>query len=294
MNTAIQSIPSIAHLAANDEPALARVLAFAERTPGRRSFILGSTIVAAIALHASVAFAVGRAPPPVAADAPPMEVEFAPAPPAAEPPPPPAPEPDPTPTPTLAPAPAPAPAPALAKAPAAAKAGNVLTAPPDPHADKADETYSFVTDPNGTSYGSGVVAQGGTAEVGLEGAKAGGVGTAPAPKAATTLAGPPAIAAPKILSGANLSQAPRLDQPDACRGYFPGIADDDNAVVTLVVVVRPDGGVSSASVVKESPAGQGFGQAARTCLLAKTFSPGLDKNGQAALASSTVNVRFTR
>ena len=92
----------------------------------------------------------------------------------------------------------------------------------------------------------------------------------------------------------NLSRKPSLDVPDVCKGYFPTAADDDRALVTLRVIVRASGAVQSATVVAEDPSGQGFGAAARTCLLARTFTPGLDEAGHPAMAQTTVNVRFSR
>jgi protein TonB len=64
--------------------------------------------------------------------------------------------------------------------------------------------------------------------------------------------------------------------------------------VTLTVVVRADGGVSSASVVSESPAGQGFGKAARACIQRKRFEPSLDRSGTAVAAATTIKLRFVR
>jgi len=147
---------------------------------------------------------------------------------------------------------------------------------------------SFVTDPNGGEYGSGVVAKGGTAAVGLSGA------TLPAAPTASVVAPPPPPKATVEAPVENLSRKPSLDVPDACKGYFPSSADDDRAVVTLRVTVRANGEVAAAHVVSESPKGQGFGAAARGCLLARKFTPGLDEAGRPALAQATVNVRFSR
>ncbi len=268
---------------------LARTMGFATRDRGGR--VLSSALVAGLALHGAFAVALGTQPRAQAAPvAPPTEIDFEPAP-----------EPEPVPAPAPAPAPEPdskQPAPAAkpltapapkAAAPAAAKAGALLTA----KSAAAEEPVSFVTDPDGTTYGSGVVAKAGTAEVGAEGAQAGGVpsgtGTAPAaPKVVGSGTGD------AIVPASDLSRGPALREPDACKGYFPSSADDDVATVSVTVVIKPNGDVASASVVFESPKGQGFGAAARSCLLGKRFDPGLDVNGKAVTTSTKVTVRFSR
>lgn len=284
------------------EVALEGLFGFAEK---RASTIRGVAFIGAIALHAAAAFAYRGERHEDRVEPPPLEIEMAPAAPTSAPKPLPEPEvttPDPEPTTVKSPnAPKP-PANALeaaatpkptSKAPAAAKAGNLLVAKDDGPKAGGDEPVSFVTDPNGSSYGSGVVAKGGTADVGLPGAKVGGVVTP-----GKTLAAPTATfvapAAPTIVPAANLSRMPKLEEANACKGFFPGGADDDAADATLVVVIKPDGGVSSASIVLESPKGQGFGSAARTCLLSKRFLPGLDKSGAAVLSSTTIRVHFSR
>lgn len=173
-------------------------------------------------------------------------------------------------------------------APAPAKAGAVLAAKDDAPAPNGEEPVSFVTDPDGGEYGSGVVAKGGTAAVGLPGAQP--PAAAPIASAAPTSAAKPIVQQPV----ANLSRKPSLDAADACKGYFPAEADDDSALVTLRVMVRESGDVQSATVVAETPKGQGFGAAARACLLARTFTPGRDEAGRPTPAQTTVNVRFRR
>ncbi len=217
---------------------------------------------------------------------PPLEVELAPV--IAEPPPPAAPEPveqerasEPAPIARSASKTVPrtvATAPSVA---AAAKVGALLTS--GETTDSADPV-AFLSDANGGVYGSGVVAQGGRAEH----------------AAGPVLAASSAVAAPsrndddRVLSGANLSRAPALDEPDACRGFFPGEAAVDAAKVDLRVVVQAQGRVISATIVRESPEGEGFGQAARACLLSKQFAPGLDRAGRRVTASTAVRVSFTR
>lgn len=172
----------------------------------------------------------------------------------------------------------------------AAKAGNLLT-DPDPTGDK--DVPTFVTDPNGQEYGSGVVAKGGTADVGKAGAAASGVpnGTG----TGTPAKGPPAPPpAPTIVAAADLSRKASLPNANACNGYFPNDADDNEAYATVSVVVKPDGSVSSVALVSEDPRGQGFGAAARKCLSAQKLTPGLDKSGAAVTSSMSFRIHFTR
>lgn len=258
-----------------------------ERVLAIESGRVSGWLVAALVAHAGLAFVLARnAHAAIPAPPPPIEVDLA------EPPPPPPPkEPDPPkpiehePEAALA---APVQKPVAHAAPAPAKAGAILAARDDVPTSKGEEPVSFVTDPNGGEYGSGVVAKGGTANVGLPGAA---LPTATA-TAAPVIAPPPkpSVEAPV----ANLSRKPSLDVPDACKGWFPSSAEDDHALVTLRVIVRANGSVQSANVVAENPKGQGFGAAARTCLLARTFTPGLDEAGNPAMAQTTVNVRFSR
>jgi hypothetical protein len=60
------------------------------------------------------------------------------------------------------------------------------------------------------------------------------------------------------------------------------------------VRVERDGAVRSVSVDRESPAGHGFGFAARDCLLSKRFTPALDRAGAEVAVVSPVTVRFSR
>ena len=65
-------------------------------------------------------------------------------------------------------------------------------------------------------------------------------------------------------------------------------------MAAVEMVIGKNGSVGNASVVSESPAGQGFGAAARRCMLSQTFVPALDHGGNAAATALNVNVRFTR
>jgi hypothetical protein len=46
--------------------------------------------------------------------------------------------------------------------------------------------------------------------------------------------------------------------------------------------------------VSEAPSGQGFGAAARTCMLGQVFEPALDRDGRPAATALNVNVKFSR
>jgi len=241
--------------------------------------------IVALGAHAGLGlFAVSREPR-VELPRPPVDVELA----FREPPPPP-PEPPKEPEPPKAPEPVKAEAPKavakLAPPPPAARAGAVLTAPPDPTpAPAAAEPFDFTSDPNSHVYGSGVVAVGGTATHGLAGAQVGGTGNAPVR---------PPPSGDGLTAASDLSQKPRLRVNDPCRGFFPPGAHDDVAVATVRVVIGKNGQVSNASLVSESPTGQGFGAAARRCMLDQVFVPALDRAGNSAATALNVNVKFSR
>jgi outer membrane biosynthesis protein TonB len=238
--------------------------------------------LAVFAHGAAFGAAANRPPPPVEWMGPPLEVELAPP---NEPEPPPSPpEPEHEESPTPAPAPPPqikaAPRPTAPTLAAAAKVGALLTS--GETADSADPV-AFFSDPNGSAYGSGVVARGGQAEH----------GTGPVIAA---VAAPPAVrpSADAVIPAADLSRTPSLDEPDACRGFFPTDAAVDSAKVDLVVIVNASGRVKSLQIARESPAGEGFGAAARACLSVKQFTSALDRAGRAVTASASVRLHFTR
>ena len=144
-------------------------------------------------------------------------------------------------------------------------------------------------DPHGASYGGGVVAVGGTAAIGAPGAR---VTASPgnAPLAPVT-ARPVGDALTPL---ADLSRKPRLPGGDPCHGFFPRAAQDDSGDVAVLVTVAKSGRVSQTQLISETPAGQGFGAAARTCLSSQTFVPALDRAGNAAATAIRVNLRFSR
>ena len=235
---------------------------------------LGSHAAAALLfVSRHEARAVERTPPPV-------EMEFV-APP--EPPPPPeaaAPE-QAKATPAQVAAPA---------SPAAARAGALHLAKPDAApAQQPEEAVDFTTDPHGASYGGGVVAVGGTAALGAVGARVVPVGgTAPA---APVNARPVGDA---LTPASDLSRKPRLPGGDPCHGFFPNAAQDDVGDVAVMVTIAKSGRVSQTQLLSESPRGQGFGAAARTCLASQAFVPALDRAGNAAATAIRVNLRFSR
>jgi periplasmic protein TonB len=251
-----------------------------ERSRRRRGLTLVMLVIA-VAGHAVA----GTLAPTGAEHAkvpPPVEVEFLPPEPPPLPPPLPAPEPE-----KVEPAKATR-APAE-RAPEPAQAGRLLTAKPEAPPEQSNEPVDFVSDPNGTTYGGGVVAIGGKAAVGKAGARAGVASHGDAVEA-----GPRRPAGDGLVAASDLSRAPRLNESDPCRGFFPRNASNDTAQASVLVTIGKNGGVSSARVVAENPAGQGFGQAARACMMTKRFVPALDRSGDPAATALRVNVRFSR
>jgi len=213
--------------------------------------------------------------------APPVEVEIVLREPA---PPPPAPSAEPAAPPPAAP---PIARPVVAKAappPPAAAAPAVMTAAPAAPEAPSSEPFDFTSDPRSTSFSSGVVAVGGTARHGLAGAQLGGSAAEPRP----------AVRGDGLTAASDLSQAPRLRRADPCHGFFPKSARDDVASAVVRVVVDTEGVVSQVNVVSETPPGQGFGVAARTCMLEQSLLPALNREGRAAATAVNVNVHFRR
>jgi TonB family protein len=216
---------------------------------------------------------------------PPVELELAP------------PEPDPTPQPPQPVAKEETPEPSSAAthapvptAPAAARAGALLTAKDDPQAQAQPEgPIDFTNDPTVAGFGGGVVAVGGKADFGVKGARPDGR------PSVTASAAPAARGSGEILTPvADLGRKPSLGESDPCRGYFPSAAVDDVASASVLVTVGKTGMVSNVSVLSESPRAQGFGAAARSCMLSKRFTPALDREGRPAATAVRVNVRFSR
>jgi len=246
------------------------------------SFGLAPCVTLALCLHGAIALA-HRAAPKSDAPAPvPLEIDLAP--PARAPapePPPPAEEPA-APVATARPEATAArhKGPEPARGPA--RAGKVLTSG---DAEEAGDPVSFVTDPEGRTYGGGVVARGGVADRSTD--------TVPAAPA-NGVEGPRSPQGDALTPASDLSRRPRLEGDDPCRGFFPSRAERDEGHVTLAVVVQATGAVGSVSVLVESPSGEGFGDAARACLAAQRFVPALDRGGRAARTATQVRIHFTR
>lgn len=214
---------------------------------------------------------------------PPVEVEIAA---------PPAPPPEP-PAPKLAEAPHPVTpvARAAAAPPPAAQAGALHTAKEDPsEAAHADDPLDFTHDQSVQGFGGGVVAVGGKAKFGAAGAA---LGVAPSPSVAARVVAPRASGETLVAAG-DLGRKPSLTEPNPCQGYFPNDAAVDEGSSSVLVTIAKSGAVSKVTLVSESPPGQGFGAAARTCMSRKRFTVALDREGNAAATAVRVNVRFTR
>ena len=169
--------------------------------------------------------------------------------------------------------------------PAPAKAAKIITAPTTPEhvADLTDR--GFVSgDSETATYGQVSAAGTGTAPTYAPNAShagvPGGTGQAIAPS-------PPAP---------DLSRAPNLLGGTSWDCPFPPEADAeqiDQAVVTIVVAVKPDGSPQSVNVLSDP--GHGFGRAARVCALSRRYQPGLDRTGAPmTVTTPPIRVRFTR
>ncbi len=251
-------------------------------TPERERFF--TPLFVALVAHAGFALAPSSPSARIDAVPPAVEVEL----PSTQPPPAPAPEPEPAVPPTQSAAAQRSPV--RAAAPAAAAAPHVLTAseaapPADPH-----EPFDFTSDPNSRAFGIGVVAVGGHARQGLNGARPGGHGS----KLVRARSTRGASAGSGLTPLSDLSRLPRLVRQDPCRGFFPSTASGNMGRATVRVVVGKSGSASRAMVLSETPTGQGFGAAARRCMLGQPFKPALGKSGAPTATAVTVNVRFTR
>jgi protein TonB len=250
-------------------------------TAADESLGLAPWLTLALCLHGAIALAHRATPKSEASATVPLEVDLAPPPPAPPPdPPPPAEEPPPAAATTRAVAPA-ARHERAEPARGPARAGKVLTAG---EAEEAGDPVSFVTDPEGRTYGGGVVARGGVAEKSLDAVR-------PAPESAPV---PRPSEGDGLTPASDLSRRPALEGDDPCHGFFPSRADRDEGHVTLAVVVQVTGAVGSVSVLAETPQGEGFGDAARACLASRRFVPALDRAGRATRTATQVRIHFTR
>ena len=150
----------------------------------------------------------------------------------------------------------------------------------------SDAPLDFVTDPNGATYGFGVVSRAGSGSG--EGTR--GTGTAEG----SLVRKAPAMAAPALAAPADLSEKPHLLAEEPCRGYYPEGASVDFASAVVRVVLEASGKVRDVTLVSETPEGEGFGAAARRCLRQQRFSAGLDHEGRGVATATTIRVRFER
>ena len=163
----------------------------------------------------------------------------------------------------------------------AAHAGRVLTAP-DLEPPRGEDPVRFVSDPDGRSYGTGIVARATVAEHG----EADGASSETPPSAA-------AHGGLQITPTDRLRRQPML-LGDGCRGFFPEHARPDQGLVSIVVTLRPNGSIAALTIEAETPPDEGFAESARACLAAKRFQPALDERGQPTAARTRVKLRFTR
>jgi protein TonB len=241
--------------------------------------VLPLTVSIAIGLHVALALFAPASSVPLARLHPTMEVDLTP--PAPKPPAPEPPRPEPI-EPEKAPPPR---ATAPPRAPAPAAAGKLLTA--EPAAQPSDEPLDFVTDPNGGSYGFGVVARGGSKE------PSEGLST-PLPASPQPAGAPIQKPGDGLTALADLSEKPHLVNDDPCAGFYPGDAIVDSAFALVRVIVESDGRTRNVQLLSETPAAQGFGAAARRCLSGQRWSPAKNHDGRAVPTATTFRVRFRR
>jgi protein TonB len=222
-------------------------------------------------------------PPPVKVQPEAFEVEVAPEPPKPEPKPEPEPvkeEPKPEPKPE-----AKEPEPQKeAPVAAAAQAGAVLTQETKPD-EPVDLTNSFVTGA-GTAYAGGTTMAAGTATAAVR-----------APVASPTgVVGGTGTGAPVVVAGPDRSRSAGLGGSKSWNDCpFPPEADVDNidqAAVLVQVSVGPEGRPTSVKVVSDP--GHGFGRAARTCAMQRSYQTALDREGKPVPGVFSANVTFAR
>jgi protein TonB len=171
----------------------------------------------------------------------------------------------------------------------------VATAPPVPAAavltrqsdanEPVDLSDTFITGSASTYAGGVTSAQGGTGpngQRGVEGLPRESVPSTPSPP-------------PRTAPSPDRSRRPSLAGDREWKCPFPPEADADNkdsAVVTLRIEVLASGTVRSVSVEKDP--GYGFGREARRCALARTWAPGLDRDGRVSDGTAVVTVHFER
>lgn len=170
--------------------------------------------------------------------------------------------------------------------PPPSQAPKVLTQ--DPKEDEPlDLTGKGFVSGDGSGPGYGMVSAAGTASAATFNPHASPTGV---PGGRGTGGPPPPPSGPDRTKPAGLVGNSNWDCP------FPPEADAeqiDQAVVTIMVTVRPDGSAQAVKVVSDP--GNGFGRAARVCALSRRYTPQLDREGSPTLGTTPpINVRFTR
>jgi hypothetical protein len=206
---------------------------------------------------------------------------------------PPAPEPPPTAAPVpVAPVEAKVPAkaaptPPAAALPAPAQAGKTLVAEDAAPAEVADFT---MVQGLADSYAGGTTTALGTSDRAVHGATGEGRAAATGPGSAVRPA--PAVPTAPVV---DLSKPASPAGGDwSCSRLFPTDPDaPDQAAVTLVVEVEPNGRPRSIRIARDP--GFGFGEAARRCAQGQSFSPALGVDGAPVLGRTRpFVVRFSR
>lgn len=183
-----------------------------------------------------------------------------------------------------APGPVPAPAPVPAPPPAqvrASRRGRERAAParvaaprlpaPGPRASAAPGPAATDTKEDGAGAGLGSGPEGEGPGEGF-GAPGGGQGT----------------------NAARFVTSPSLRTADPCAGHFPEGAEVNAGSVTVDVLVEADGRVSQTQVLAERPGGQGFAEAARTCLLRTQLEPGRQDGHTPVRSRVRMKIAFVR
>ncbi len=62
----------------------------------------------------------------------------------------------------------------------------------------------------------------------------------------------------------------------------------------MLAIIRDRGTVARVDIESESPTEQGFGAAARACLIKQRFTPALDDQGKPATARMRIRLSFSR
>ncbi len=98
----------------------------------------------------------------------------------------------------------------------------------------------------------------------------------------------------RVVAAPRIGRAARVIVEDGCAGFFPTGASHDVADVILRVTVGASGAIDGVVVASETPAGEGFGAAARACLARARAEAARDPEGGALPSAATVSVRFVR